>query len=114
MKDVSFLDTMTDDETAAWSAFRGVVKNFLGNHKAENYTELVSNMLLAFQQLGCRMSIKVHYLYSHLDQFPENLGDLSEEQGERFHQDLRTMEERYRGYKLGHPYDGRLLLEHSA
>ena len=43
------------------------------------------------------MSIKVHYLDSHLDRFPENLGDLSEEQGERFHQDIKIIEERYQG-----------------
>ena len=43
------------------------------------------------------MSIKVHYLHSHLDHFSKNLGDLSEEQGERFHQDIRVMEERYQG-----------------
>ena len=43
------------------------------------------------------MSIKMHYLHSHLDCFPHNLGDLSEEQGERFHQDIKTMEERYQG-----------------
>jgi hypothetical protein len=41
------------------------------------------------------MSVKVHYLRSHLDRFPENLGDLSEEQGERFHQGIKTMEARY-------------------
>ena len=43
------------------------------------------------------MSIKIHYLFSHLDRFPENLGELSEEQGERFHQDIKVMEERYQG-----------------
>ena len=32
-----------------------------------------------------------------LDRFPENLGELSEEQGERFHQDIKVMEERYQG-----------------
>ena len=44
------------------------------------------------------MSMKVHYLHSHLDHFPENLGHFSDEQGERFHQDLKTMEERYQGH----------------
>ena len=108
IKDDGFLNAMKDAEVQAWSAFTLVVKNFLGNHKAGNYSELVANMLSAFQQLGCRMSIKVHYLHSHLDRFPEN-----REQGERFHQDLKTMEERYRAYRpLGHPYDGKLLLEH--
>ena len=43
------------------------------------------------------MSIELHYLFSHLDYFPENLGDVSEEQGEQFHQDIKIMEERYQG-----------------
>ena len=41
------------------------------------------------------MSIEVNFLHSHFDRFPENLGDFSEEQGERFHQDIKVMEERY-------------------
>lgn len=51
-------------------------------------------MLKAFQALGCLMSLKVHFLHSQLDYFPENLGDVSEEQGERFHQDIKEMEKR--------------------
>jgi hypothetical protein len=73
------------------------VKNFLGNKKADNYTQLVEDMLFHFNRLGCNMSAKVHYLHSQLDRFPENLGDLNEEQGERFHQDIKTMEARYQG-----------------
>ena len=61
--------------------------------KAENYQELVEDMPSKFQDLGVKMSIKVHYLFNHLDRFPSNLGDLSEEQGKRFHQDIRVMEE---------------------
>ena len=38
-----------------------------------------------------------HFLHSHLEYFPENLGEISEEQGERFHQDIKVMEHRYRG-----------------
>ncbi|GBP69942.1 hypothetical protein EVAR_85710_1 [Eumeta japonica] len=57
-----------------------------------------SLLLVHFQQLGRNTSIKLHYFYSHLDYFPENLGDLNEEKGERFHQDIRAMEERYQGY----------------
>ncbi|GFU57687.1 uncharacterized protein TNCV_3638421 [Trichonephila clavipes] len=43
------------------------------------------------------MSVKVHFLHSHLDYFPENVGAVSEEQGERFHQDIKEMERRYQG-----------------
>ena len=74
-----------------------VIKNFPGNNKAEKYCELVNRMLLAFRDLGCNMSIKLHFLNSHLDQFPDNLGDVSDEQGEQFHQDLKIMEGRYQG-----------------
>jgi hypothetical protein len=32
-----------------------------------------------------------------LDFFPENLGEVRCENGERFHQDIMTMEKRYQG-----------------
>jgi hypothetical protein len=38
------------------------------------------------------MSFKEHLLDSHLDFFPENLGAVRDEQGERFHPDICTME----------------------
>lgn len=97
IKDPAFVTSMNEAERKAWTSFIAVVKNFLGKHKAENYVELVNEMLNSFKSLGCNMSIKVHYLHSHLDSFPENLGDTSEEQGERFHQDIKTMEDRYKG-----------------
>ena len=97
IKDPDFVNSMNEAEKRAWSSFVLVVKRFLGNYKAGNYVELVNQMLEHFRELGCTMSIKVHYLHSHLDRFPENLGDKSEEQGERFHQDLKIMEERYQG-----------------
>ena len=77
---------MNDKEKAAWLSFVDVTKNFLGNKKALNYKPLVSNVLSAFQHLGCKMSIKVHFLFSHLDKFPENVGSVSDERGEQFHQ----------------------------
>ena len=43
------------------------------------------------------MSIKLHFLHGHLINFPENTVAASDEQGERFHQDLKVMEERYQG-----------------
>ena len=97
MNDPCFMGSMDQREAAAWGSFVKVVHNFLGNTKAANHEELVRNMLESFRALGCRMSIKVHYLHDHLERFPENLGAMSDEQGERFHQDISTMEERYQG-----------------
>ena len=90
-----FEETMNDVERAAWRDFVQIVQTFLGNTKAPNYIELVESMLTRYKNLGANMSIKVHFLDNHLERFPENLGDFSEEQGERFHQDIKFMEERY-------------------
>ncbi|KAJ4446811.1 hypothetical protein ANN_13509 [Periplaneta americana] len=66
-------------ELEAWDTFVLVSTRFLGNYRADNYAELVYNMLRAFQNLGCRMSLKMHVLHSHLDFFPSNLGAVSDE-----------------------------------
>lgn len=97
VNDKDFLNHMTEIEAEAWTSFVSVVKNFLGNHKAAHYSEIVNQMLMNFEKLGVNMSIKIHFLHSHLDRFPDNLGDYSEEQGERFHQDIKVMEQRYQG-----------------
>ncbi|GBM06600.1 hypothetical protein AVEN_252851-1 [Araneus ventricosus] len=67
-------------------------------------------MIKRFKILGCSMSLKVHFLDSHLEYFLENLGAVSEEQGERFHHDMKEME---RGYqrKRNVSHDSRLLLD---
>ena len=88
LRDPKFEALQNIVERNAWTSFKNVVENFLGNRKAENYKELVQTMLANYKSLGCRMSIKMHFLDSHLEYFPKNLGALSEEQGERFHQDI--------------------------
>nr|CAH7763855.1 unnamed protein product [Callosobruchus chinensis] len=47
--------------------------------------------------MRCNMSLKVHFLHSHLDFFPENLGAVSDEHIERFYQDIPKMEKRFSG-----------------
>ena len=95
--DSEFVKSVTELEFSAWNSFVLVVKNFLGNFKAKNHKELVENMLLNFRDIGANMSIKIHYLFFHLDCFPTNLGDYSEEHVERLHQDFKIMEEGYQG-----------------
>ncbi|GBL88753.1 hypothetical protein AVEN_158889-1 [Araneus ventricosus] len=53
-------------------------------------------ILLTKIQYGkyCDMSLKIHFLNSQLDFFPKNLRSVSKEQGERFQQDISTMEKR--------------------
>ena len=47
--------------------------------------------------MGCRMSVKLQLLCSHLDFFQKNLGDFSEKHDERFRQVIEPMEKRYKG-----------------
>jgi len=43
------------------------------------------------------MSLKIHFLESYLDFFSENLGEVSYERCERFHQDIMAKEKRCQG-----------------
>ena len=97
LEDTEFIRTMNEVEKAAWLNFKEVASNFLGNRKSPKYREIVANMVKSFKKLGCLMSLKLYFLDSHIDEFPDNLGDYSDEQGERFHQDIKVMENRYQG-----------------
>jgi hypothetical protein len=43
------------------------------------------------------MSLKIHFLHSHLDFFPHKLGAVSYKHTEHFRQDIAVMEKRYQG-----------------
>jgi len=78
---VYFNKLLQGDQKAVWDSFKLVVKGFLGNRRAQNYEELVNSLLQSYQKLGCNMSLKTHFLHSHLDFFPENCGAVSDEHG---------------------------------
>jgi hypothetical protein len=81
------------DEQRALHTFREVVTGFLGNGRANNYRDLVEE-LSSYQKMGCNISLKIHFLSSHLDYFPENCGSVSDKRGECFQQDFAAMEGR--------------------
>jgi hypothetical protein len=88
---------LSDDEKAAWNAFQNVVTDFLGNVKAVNYRKLVEDLITSYEKLGCNMSLKMHSLHSHFNSLPVNCSAVSDEHGERCHQDISAMENRYKG-----------------
>ena len=96
INDANFCNFMNSAELSAWTAFTNVVK-FLGKTKAPNFKEFVETLVTSFHQLGANMSIRLHFLHSHLARFPENVGGVSDEQGERFHQGISDMEVPYQG-----------------
>jgi hypothetical protein len=97
MNNTHFEELLEGPELNAWRCMKAVFQNFLGNYKAPDYAQLVNQMLDVFHVMKCNMSLKVHFLHSHLDFFPANPGAVSDEHGERFHQDIAAMEKRYQG-----------------
>ena len=53
------------------------------------------------------MSLKIHFMASHLDFFPSDLGKISDQHGERFHQSVKLLESRYQGRN-----DSRMLADY--
>ena len=101
-RDTAFDEVLTEAEKRAWESFENVFIKFLGKKRSPNYEDMVYELMHNFQALGARMSTKMHFLNSHLDYFPENCGDYSEEQGECFHRDIRIMEKQYQSRPLGY------------
>ena len=99
INDTQFENTFDDQsrELQAWRSFKIMIStNFLGNHRAENFQEIVEDLLKNHQSVGVKC-LKIHRLHSHLDRFPSNCGAVSDEHGEQFHQDIAPMDRRYQG-----------------
>jgi hypothetical protein len=72
IKDPNFVNSMNELEPNAWRSFVSVLEIFLGNHRSDDNFPLIERMLTSLKSPGCNMSIKLHYLHSHLNHFPEN------------------------------------------
>ena len=60
----------------------------------ENYSDILQELISSNSALVCKVSLKLHFLPSHFDFFPENLGAMSLEHGERVHQDISQIDKR--------------------
>lgn len=89
MKDHQFDATFQKERTEGMGGFE--------EHLCDDNTNIVEQLLVAYHQLGCRTSLKIPFLHSYLDIFLPNLGNVSNEQWEQFHQDIEVMEKRYEG-----------------
>lgn len=79
-------------EIFARNCFIAVVKGFLSNHKAENYKQIVQDLLKTIGVIGFRMSPKLHMLDIHLKKFKNKIDAYIEDQGERFQHDVKGIE----------------------
>ena len=83
IKNPAFDEVLKEQEKETWEALKEVICGFLGNKRDDNYIQLVTVLLQKYHQLGCNMSL--------------SCGVVSDEHGERFHQDISVMEKRYQG-----------------
>lgn len=87
--------------------FREAIENFLSNDKDLNYRSKVKN-IWHYKEIRVKHEFKDQIsLFYYGDLFAENLSDVSEEQGERLHQDIKDIEEgnqarRNRNMKAGY------------
>ena len=63
----------SEPERNAWCLVKAVISGFLGKHRAHNFKNLVQNMLAAFDAIGVHMSLKIHFLHHHLEDFNRQL-----------------------------------------
>src|SRR6218665_1422818 len=92
-----FTNLLNRTEKTAGNSFVAVFHGFLGNHKAENYVQSDQSLIKNYAKMRCRMSLKVHILDAYLQKFKDNMGAYSEEQDERFRQDILDYERCYQG-----------------
>lgn len=58
--------------------FKILCRQLLGKHLSKNYEKRVQEMLEAYRDLKCNMSLKIYFMHSHL---PKDYSDVSDEHG---------------------------------
>jgi hypothetical protein len=107
----AIVESLTNTERAAWESFKWVCTNFLGRKKSLDFSDGNQELLnAAYKEMGCRISsLIVYFLHSHVGFFPESPCEVSDEQDEFFHQDIKSMEHPLSRFKE-RICDDRLLL----
>jgi hypothetical protein len=61
-----FMRRLNTAEQVIWQTFIWTFENFLGNYKALTHKDEIPNLLNAYNKLRFWMSLKIHFLHSHL------------------------------------------------
>ena len=64
LKDTDFEELLKLKEPRAWEAFKSVCSGFLGNTRVPDYQACIEKLLKSYEDIGCRMSLKIHFLHS--------------------------------------------------
>jgi hypothetical protein len=108
-EDQDFSTKLNFTERRAWKAIWNDCWHFLGNEKSENCSEIGQELISSGKVMGYSMSLKLHFLRSHLDflslktreQSPLNMAKSS----------VSLLHKLKREWKMRSKYVGWLLLE---
>ena len=67
LKDTDFEELLNLKELRAWEAFKSVCSGFLGNTRVPDYQAYIEKLLKSYEDMGCRILLKFHFLHSHLN-----------------------------------------------
>ena len=70
LKHTDFEELLNLKELRAWEAFKSVCSGFLGNTRVPDYQACIEKLLKSYKDMRCWMSLKIHFLHSHLNFFP--------------------------------------------
>jgi hypothetical protein len=73
------LGTMIDTERAAWESLKWVFSNSLGRNLSPDFSDGIQTLPNAYKEMGCCMTFGLQFLGSHLDFFPEIIGEVNDE-----------------------------------
>ena len=97
-KDLHFIESKNDvDQELGHLSSQISNSEFPWEWKKQTTAEPVDELIQNYKEPGANMSIKIHFLHNHSNNFPENCKGISDKQVERFHQDIKLMKERYQG-----------------
>lgn len=100
LNDNEFTESLVEEENVAWDNLKAVLNHVLGINRSEQWRIITENMLESFNKMGVNMSLKVHFLHYHQDQFETQMPSESDQHGERFHQVTAQLEHWYSGKRL--------------
>jgi len=95
---------LSHEHQEAYGYLTEVFHGFLGQTnrvRDANSISSVEKMVQSMRSIGCSMSLKLHMLHSHISFFKDFIRS-SDQHGERFHQEILPMEQRYRGKLVEH------------
>lgn len=98
-KNVAFKESLDNCQLEAYRCLIDVMKNVLTptNLSTAEKKASVNNLMLSLKQLNCNYSPKMHAIHHHFSVLLDRQYSVSDQHGEKMHQTMKVLEDRYDG-----------------